>query len=152
MSMALDPVGGVQAPIIGRFYNLCFSMLFILGGGYHWFIKTLVESFEIIPINKAFIGPNIVYGTVNTISNYITISFKLAMPLLGILILVDFGLGVLARAVPQMNMFVVGIPLKIIILFVLLIVTIGLFTVFSDIIIEDLVNAIMSLIKGMKPL
>lgn len=152
MSMALDPVGGIQAPIIGRFYNLAFSLLFVLGGGYHWFIRTLIESFEIIPINKAFIGANIVHGTVDTIANYIIISFKLAMPLLGILILVDFGLGVLARAVPQMNMFVVGIPLKIIILFVLLIVTIGLFTVFSDIIIDNMVDAIMSLIKGMTPL
>ncbi len=152
MSMALDPVGGAQAPIIGRFYNLAFTLLFVLGGGYQWFIKTLVDSFEAIPINKAIIGANIVHGTVSTIENYIIISFKLAMPLLGILILVDFGLGVLARAVPQMNMFVVGIPMKIIILFILLIVTISLFTVFSDIIIDQMVQTIMSLIKGMTPL
>ncbi len=151
MSMALDPVGGVQTPIIGRFYNLCFTMMFLLGGGYHWFIKTLVDTFDVIPINHAFFGPNIVYGTISTVSSYLFIGFKLAIPVLGILIIIDFALGVLARAVPQMNMFVVGIPIKIIILFVLLIATIGLFEIFNNIIIDNMVETINSLIKGMMP-
>ncbi len=149
MSMALDPVGGVQTPIIGRFYNLCFTMMFLLGGGYHWFIKTLVDTFEVIPINNVMFGPNIVYGTISTFTNYMLIGFKLAMPVVGILIIIDFALGVLARAVPQMNMFVVGIPIKIIILFSLLITTLGLFEIFNNIIIENMVGTINSLIKGM---
>ncbi len=152
MSMALDPVGGVEAPIIGRFYNLCFCAIFILGGGYHWFIKTLVESFTLIPINKVVLGTHLVAGTVSTIGNYLLIGLKLAMPILSILILIDVGLGILARAVPQMNMFVIGIPLKIVILFVLMIVTISLVPIFNNIIIDEMVNTIMNLIQGMRPL
>lgn len=152
MSMALDPVGGIQTPILGRLYNLCLCAIFIISGGYHWFIKTLVDSFTLIPINKAVLGTHIVTGMIETVSSYLIISFKLAMPVVGILLLVDFGLGILARTVPQMNMFVIGIPLKVIILFVLLIATIGLIPRFNAIIIDQMVNAMMNLIQGMRPL
>lgn len=152
MSMALDPIGGEQTPILGRFYNLCLCAIFVLGGGYHWFIKTLVDSFTIIPINKAILGTSIVTGIIGTVSDYLMISFKLAMPVIGILLLVDFGLGILARAVPQMNMFVIGIPLKVIILFILLIATVGLIPRFNTIIIDHMVATMMNLIQGMRPL
>lgn len=152
MSMALDPVGGEQTPILGRFYNLCLCAIFVLGGGYHWFIKTLVDSFTVIPINKAILGTSIVTGMIETVSDYLIISFKLAMPVIGVLLLVDFGLGILARAVPQMNMFVIGIPLKVIVLFVLLIATVGLVPRFNAIIIDHMVGTMMNLIQGMRPL
>lgn len=152
MSMVLDPVGGEQTPILGRFYNLCLCAIFVLGGGYHWFIKTLVDSFTLIPINRAVLGNHIVTGIVETVSNYLIISFKLAIPIIGILLLVDFGLGILARAVPQMNMFVIGIPLKVIILFALLMMTVGLVPKFNTLIIDQMVSNIMNLIQGMRPL
>ncbi len=152
MSIVLDPVGGEQTPLIGRLYNLGFCAVFLLSGGYHWFIKTLVESFTLIPIGKAVIGTHIVSGVVDTTANYMLISFKLAIPVLSILVLVDIGLGILARTVPQMNMFVIGIPLKMIILFLLMIITINLFSQFNAIIIENMTNTIMSLIQGMRPI
>lgn len=152
MSMALDPVGGVQTPVLGRFYNLCLCAIFVLSGGYHWFIKTLIDSFTLIPINKGVFGTHLVAGIIDTVGNYLLISFKLAMPVLGLLILIDFGLGILARTVPQMNMFVIGIPLKVIVLFALLIATVGLVPRFNTIIIDNMVNTIMNLIQGMRPL
>ena len=126
--------------------------IFVLSGGYHWFIKTLIDTFTLIPINKGVFGTHLVTGIIDTVGNYLLISFKLAMPVLGLLILIDFGLGILARTVPQMNMFVIGIPLKVIVLFALLIATVGLVPRFNTIIIDNMVNTIMNLIQGMRPL
>lgn len=151
MSQAYDPSTGTQVPIIGRFYMLGFSVIFILSGGYEWFIKTLIESFTMIPINQAVFRPQLTTTIIDAISNYWIVSFKLAMPIIGVLLIIDWGLGILARTVPQMNMFVIGIPLKMLVLFFLLIVTIGLFPVFNDIIIDHLVNITMNLLQGMRP-
>ncbi|MDF2802689.1 MAG: fliR [Anaerocolumna sp.] len=151
MSMMFDPSSGEQVPIIGRFYALGFSVIFIVSGGYHWFIKTLIESFELIPINAVIFRPNVVGTIVEAVANYWLVSFKLAIPVLAVLFIIDCGLGVLARTVPQMNMFVIGLPLKMIILFILLVFTIGLVPAFNNIIIDNIVNTLMNLIQGMMP-
>ena len=61
-------------------------------------------------------------------------------------------MGILARAVPQMNMFVVGIPLKIIILFFLMIVSLSFFLMYNHVITDYITNLINTLMQGMKPL
>jgi len=151
MSMMFDPANGEQVPVIGRFYVLGFSVIFILTGGYHWFIKTLIESFKLIPINQALFRPELMMAMVEAVSDYWLVSFKLAMPIVGVLFIVDWGLGILARTVPQMNMFVIGIPLKMLILFFLLIATIGLVPVFNDMIIDHIIHTVMNMIQGMMP-
>ncbi len=151
MSMLYDPSTGAQVPIIGRFYMLSFSVIFILSGGYEWFITKLIESFKDIPVNQAFFREDLVGIVGEAVSNYWLVSFKLTMPIIGVLFIIDWGLGILARTVPQMNMFVIGIPLKMLILFFLLIFTLGFFTVFNDIIIDNMVETLISLIQGMIP-
>lgn len=151
MSMMFDPSSAEQVPILGKFYMMGFSAIFIISGGYHWFIKTLIESFRYIPINEVVFRPNIVGTITEAVSDYWLISFKLSIPVLSVLLIIDCGLGILARAVPQMNMFVIGIPLKMIVLFALLIFTIGLFPTFNDMIIESMTNTIMNMIQGMIP-
>ena len=72
--------------------------------------------------------------------------------IVGVIIVVDFAMGILARTVPQMNMFVIGIPLKMIILFILLIGTIHTTSKYNDIIIEGIVNTLSNVIQGMRGL
>lgn len=151
MSMMFDPGSSMQVPILGRFYMLGFSTIFILSGGYHWFIQTLIESFGYIPLNQVIFRPQLAGTVVDAIGSYWLTSFKLAIPVLAVLLIIDCGLGILARTVPQMNMFVIGIPLKMIILFILLVFTIGLTSLFNDMIIKQIIDMIMNLEQGMMP-
>ena len=151
MSTMFDPSSSEQVSILGKFYALGFSMVFIISGGYHWFIKTLVECFKYIPINEAVFRPNIVGAITDAVSDYWLISFKLTIPILAVLFIIDCGLGILARAVPQMNMFVIGIPLKMIVLFMLLIFSIGLFPIFNKMITDNMTNTVMNILQGMMP-
>ena len=152
MSVVMDPTAGVQSTLIGRLYGLGLGTVFIISGGYHWLIHTLVESFTLIPIGKAVFGPNIVSGMVQTTAAYMELSLKLAIPIVGVIMIVDFAMGILARTVPQMNMFVIGIPIKMLILFVLLVLTMGTTVQYNQTIIEYLVNTVSNIIQGMRPL
>lgn len=152
MSMTMDPTAGTQSTLIGRLYNLGLGAFFVISGGYHWMIHTLVESFEIVPIGREVFGPSIVVTMIDTMSRYFEIGFKLAMPIVSVVIIVDFTMGILARTVPQMNMFVVGIPLKMLIMFILMVLTIGTLSKYNAIIIEELVSTLMNIIQGMRPL
>lgn len=152
MSMVMDPTAGTQSTIIGRLYNLGLGAFFVLSGGYHWFIHTLVQSFELIPINQEVFGPNIVVHMIDSISLYFELGLKLAMPIVSVILVVDFAMGILARTVPQMNMFVIGIPLKMLIMFILMVVTIQVISEYNTIIIENLVNTLMNIVQGMRVL
>ena len=110
-----------------------------------------VESFKVIPLNQAIFNESLTYTIIQAVAEYFLIGFKLAIPILSILIIIDCGLGILARTVPQMNMFVIGIPLKMLILFILIIITINLIPTFNTMITNGLTNTIMNLIQGMMP-
>lgn len=150
MSVVMDPTAGTQSTQLGRFYNLGLGVVFVASGGYHWLIQTLVDSFNLIPIGQSVIGSHIVLGVIETVGDYLELGLKLAMPIVGIIIIVDFAMGILARTVPQMNMFVIGIPLKMIILFVLLVLMINVTSVYNDMIITELIHTIGNVIQGMR--
>ena len=152
MSVVMDPTSGMQATQIGRLYNLGLAVIFIQSGGYHWFIETLVDSFNLIPIGKAVFSNNIAMGMVDTMGVYFELGLKLSMPIVGVILVVDFAMGILARTVPQMNMFVIGIPIKMIILFILLIVMMNVTSEFNQMIIKTLVQTVNGVIAGMRGL
>ncbi|WP_054738641.1 flagellar biosynthetic protein FliR [Cellulosilyticum ruminicola] len=151
MSTVMDPTSNTQVPALGKIYQLAFVVLFITSGGYHWFIQMVVESFKVIPLNQAIFSESITYTIIGAVTEYFLIGFKLAIPILSVLIIIDCGLGILARTVPQMNMFVIGIPLKMLILFGLIIITLNLLPTFNRMITDGLTNTIMNLIQGMMP-
>lgn len=115
----VDPQTGAQSPIIGQYFYT-FALLFLLAiDGHHLFINGAFYSFEWIQLDQLISLSSQTYiTTVVTMFNQLfLIAFQMAIPIVGSLFLVDVALGIIARTVPQLNVFVVGIPLKIIVSF-----------------------------------
>ena len=152
MSTVMDPTSGTQSTAVGKIYTLGFTAVFLLSGGFHWLIHTLVLSFEQIPISKGIFTTDIVDTAMDAMTNYFDIGLRLALPIVAVIIIIDVAMGIMAKTVPQMNMFVVGIPLKMIVMFILMIVTIQTVSKFNHLIIDDMVTTITNLIQGMRAL
>ncbi len=151
MSVLFDPATSQQVSSIGKFYTLGFSTIFIVSGGYHWFIKSLVDTFSYIPIGTVIFNPNMIGSVTNTVAVFFEVGFKLASPILAIIFIIDCALGIFARTVPQINMFVVGIPLKIMILFIMLIIIMPLIANYNNIIIEAMKYSLIDIMQGLMP-
>ncbi len=149
MSQFYDPALGAQIPVLGRFLTLGFSTIFVLSGGYHYFIAALVKTFEYIPLGREFFNPSISITILDAVAIFFELGFKLATPILGTILLIDVGLGILARTVPQMNMFVIGLPLKLLILILLLITIVNYVPTYGNIIIDHMKNTYFDLLKGL---
>ena len=108
----LDPVGGVQSSVLGQFLFLFALLTFLDINGHHLIIQGMVESYDIVPIGSA--AANLALSDFMGIlfQNYFYLAMKLALPILGIILMVDVSLGIVARTVPQMNVFLIGMPLK----------------------------------------
>ncbi|MCS7461881.1 flagellar biosynthetic protein FliR [Paenibacillus doosanensis] len=125
LANVIDPMTGAQSPILGNLKYVLAMLLFLSFNGHHLLLKAIMESYEWIPLSnelfaKMYSG-QIAEFLVKTFSSVFTLSFQMAAPLIVAFFLTDVGLGFLARVAPQFNIFVVGMPLKILVGFMLLI-------------------------------
>lgn len=108
-----DPQTSRQIPIVGQFYSYLAMMIFLAIDGHHFLLEGLFQSFKTIPLSAPSFKSAIVELNVTMMSSVFVSAIKIGVPVIVTLLLTSIALGLVARAVPQMNVFFVGMPLKI---------------------------------------
>jgi flagellar biosynthetic protein FliR len=112
-STLFDPFSNNEASVIGRFQGLLAIVLFLSMNGHHILLSSLGSSYEILAPSARSLaasgGKELIYAT----ANVFTVAVRISIPVLSALFMVEVGLALLAKTVPQMNIFVVGFPVKI---------------------------------------
>lgn len=127
MANVIDPQSKTQVPLTGNFYYMIAFLLILLIDGHHIIIKALRDSYAAIPIGTFIYSEDVLKIIVNSAIKSFEIGFKLSTPIVAVIFLVDVILGIMARTIPQMNVFVVGMPLKLIIGLFIMAVALPLF-------------------------
>ncbi|MHA6258723.1 flagellar biosynthetic protein FliR [Sporosarcina sp. CAU 1771] len=112
----IDPQTGAQSPLLGQFFNSLAILLLLALNGHHLLLDGIFHSYQLIPIDQAwpdFGNERLAEFVVTTFVASFAIAFQMAIPIVATLFLVDVALGITARTVPQLNIFVVGFPIKI---------------------------------------
>lgn len=108
----LDPVYGAQAAIAGRVHYLLAGLLFFITNAHHILLVALADSFRIIPVTQLSINPGVAGQALNLFAWLFVIGLRIAAPVLAAVFLADVALAIISRGVPQMNVLMVGMPLK----------------------------------------
>ena len=101
-----------------QFYLIMAALLFLGVNGHHQFLLALQRSFELVPID-GYVSPfasnseELVSFIARTTGTVFEVGLRIAAPVAGALLITDVVMGLMARAIPQMNVFMVGAPLKI---------------------------------------
>ncbi len=127
MVNVMDPISNIQVPITSNVYFIISMLILLAIDGHHMLIKALYDSFTSIPPGSAVFDAGLYNGISALFSTVLTTGFKMAAPVLATIIIVDIALGTISRMVPQMNIFVIGMPLKIIVGLIILAITIPMF-------------------------
>nr|MCR4932717.1 flagellar biosynthetic protein FliR [Lachnospiraceae bacterium] len=116
-----------QVTISGSYYHYVVMLMMLISGLYQFLLGALTESFRLIPLTKAiFNSEKILTSMVAFLVDYVTIGFRLCLPVFAAMILLNSILGVLAKVSPQLNMFAIGIQTKILLGLVVLFLTVGM--------------------------
>jgi flagellar biosynthetic protein FliR len=116
MVSLFDPATSQQITITGTLYSQFLTIALIVSGMYQYILSALVDSFTVVPINGAVIhADRMLQATLNYMKDYMVIGFRICLPIFIITFITNVVLGVLAKVSPQMNMFSVGIQIKIVI-------------------------------------
>lgn len=121
-SQVYDPLAQVQIPLMGQFLNLVAMLIFLINSGLRkLFLIGITGSFESMKASDLLIRQeHFAYMAARMISDLFKQSIIVSFPILGTLLLVSVALGLLAKAAPQMNLLMLGFPLKIAIAFFML--------------------------------
>lgn len=126
MGNSIDPVYGMQSPMMGNFQMVLATMILLATNAHHYLVVAVVKSYQYIPLNPGPF-PNSLGYYVMIAQNVFVLSAQIALPVFGALTLANIGVGFLAKTVPQLNIFAVIFPVKILFGFVLLILVIPFF-------------------------
>ena len=128
-----DPQAGQQVPLIGNFKYILALLIFLIANGHHVLLTAIMNSFKIVPITGAVFSDSIATMLINMINGIFIMAFQITVPVLAAIIITDIALGILARTMPQMNVFVVGVPAKIIVGIFVLSVSLPFFMLFLEV-------------------
>ena len=109
----LDLVTGQQTSLIGRLHYLLAMAIFLILDIHHHFLAALIETFRLIPLGGVIFTEKIAMSYARMTADLFMVAVKLAAPIMAMLIINETAFGFIARAVPQMNIFFVGLPVKI---------------------------------------
>ncbi len=153
MVSVFDPIMQIQVPIVGNLLYLMMGIFLIQAGGLYAFISAIFYSYKVLPPGTAEIigNGNVVYYILSIITNYFVIGVQVALPLVGTVLIIDIALGLLVKAVPQMNIFVVGMPLKLFIGLIVFYLIMPIFYDVYDLLFNESYRAVVNIIKGMVP-
>jgi flagellar biosynthetic protein FliR len=109
---AFDPLSNAQSSTFGRFYQLLAVTLLFVINGHILLVRGFMTSFEAINATSPRLE-NLSGNLASAVALFFLAAIEIAAPLLAALFLAEVALGLLSRAAPQMNVFLIGFPFKI---------------------------------------
>ncbi len=108
----IDPQTSTQVSIIAQFQNIITLLTFLTLNAHLWFVLAIAKSFEVVPLLSFSFNNSLMEALLHLSCDMFVIAAKVAAPIIAILLFTSVALGLIARTVPQMNIFIVGFPLK----------------------------------------
>jgi len=113
MAQVLDPFTGERSQPLGSLLEMIFILIFLSANGHHIFLLLIEKSYEAFPAGHIPTIAVLARGVVSATSAMLTASLRLAAPILAAFILLLVALAILARIVPEMNIFFISFPLRV---------------------------------------
>ena len=149
MAQIMDPTTKVQVGIMGNFYYYMLMLLLIVSGLHQYLVAAIIETYNVIPIGGVKFGMSVYTTVLNFMSDYFVIGFRIELPIFAATLLLNCILAIIARVAPQMNMFVVGMQLKIFVGIFVILFTIVMLPSVSNFIYNEIQTVMASLVRGM---
>lgn len=123
MGNMFDPSMGKQASYYGRIYYWILLSLFFIFDIHHYLIESIIGSFQYVPAGAVDLGKFNILGVIVLFSRVFEIGFNLAAPMIILVLMTDIVLGIISKSVPQINVLMLGMPIKALVGYLLIFIT-----------------------------
>lgn len=147
MSAVLNPADQTSSTLIAQFMYLFQVLLFLAVNGHHMLLMGISYSFSLIPVNAAVLTTEFVVALIKVFIEMFSLGVRIAAPFMIVFLFCDLALGIIARSVPQLNVFILSFPLKTALGMMILILIMPLLAVFVNHVIGEMERN-MTLLMG----
>ncbi len=138
IASVINPQDDTEIPVMANVLYFMATLMLLITNGHHTLIRGLVKSFNMIPLNGLNMNIFMIDKIISILITTFIISFKIAAPILAAIFITNVLLGILARTMPQMNVFVVGMPLKISVGLIVMVMIIPLYAGFFEYVFDSM--------------
>ena len=150
MATEYNPQMRTQASVNANFYSYLVMLLLVVTNMHHYILRAVTDSYHLIPVNgQVFQWDHLLQGMVTYMIDSFVIAFRIILPVFACIMILNCILGIMAKVSPQMNMFAVGMQLKVLMGLLVMFLAIDLFINVSDFIFDEMKKIIVYMIKGM---
>lgn len=150
MANMYDPTTQTQSGLTGTMYNYFIMLLLIGTDMHHYILRALIDTYQLIPVNGAVFDWDHLMGSMAMfVSDLMVLGFRIVLPIFACSMILNCILGIMAKVAPQMNMFAVGIQLKILLGFGIMFLTVTLLPSIANMIFTEMKRMIVSVVEGM---
>lgn len=115
MMSIYDPASNSNTTFLEHLLYWFSMVVFLIVDGHHMLIKALIQSFDVIHLGRFFLSQNSITMIIKAFMEFFGIGLKIAIPIILILIITDLTMGLVSRTVPQLNVMILGMPVKVIV-------------------------------------
>lgn len=152
MASMFDPATNIQVTITGNIYNYFLMLMFVVTNTHYYIIRAIIDCFRYFNVGEEIIRTNVLKNImVDFMGNFFLIAVRIFLPMFCCMLLINVVLGVLSKAAPQMNMFAVGIQIKVVVGLIILVVLVQTLPVISDFIFSEMKDIITQVINAFAP-
>lgn len=123
MASVFDPQFGGMVTLLGQFYYLLAIVIYFGINGHHYLFLSLAESFQAIPLGGTALSGLTMTLLLRLFAYAWSVSFQIAAPIVAAVVVTDVALGLISKTVPQLHVFLVGLPLKVFLGFLVIYLT-----------------------------
>jgi flagellar biosynthetic protein FliR len=145
----LNPAMGGEGSVIEQFEVAMATLFFLAINGHHLFLTGLVESFQVLPMSLSGLNFELFAETGKLVQEIMVIGLKISSPILAAILFTNVAMGILGRAVPQINVFITSLPVNILLGFFIIALSIPLFVEEMGFLLNEMTEAMFEMMKGL---
>ncbi len=146
----IDPMSQGRVPVTGQFKTLVVILLFLATDAHYLLIMALVNSFKLVPLTGFGINTSVLDVIMKAFSGMFFTAVQISIPIIAVLLMIDIGLGIIAKTMPQLNVFIFGFPVKIMVGMLTMIVIMPVLVSMMEEMFQMMYNSMIAVIGVMK--
>lgn len=152
MANMYDPTSNIQVTVTGNIYNYYLMLMLVVTNMHYYIIRAITDSFRYFNVGEAIVRTDVLKNLiVDFMANYFLIAVRIVLPVFCCMLMINVILGVLTKAAPQMNMFAVGIQIKVVVGIIILILLVQTLPTVSDFIFQEMKEVITNVVHSFSP-
>ena len=151
MASTFDPLTNIQVSISGNMYLYLVMLMMLISNLHYKIVQAILDTFTYFNVGQAVFDGNLQETAIEFLANFFLVGFRIVLPIFACMLVINVVLGVLSRAIPQMNMFVVGIQIKVLVGIVLLLIIVPTVPTITNFVVETMQEIVVKLYNAFTP-